>query len=156
MPKNSKEKLFIKISVILLVSILILGAIYIVISQQQTDQKSKFTMIYKDISQKEAFDLLNQSINNTEFNLTVIDVRGLEDCSTCQFSKGHLPGAKLNQNYESLYNYTSDILVYSRDGTVGANFCENLTGNVYGDIYNLEGGFYAWEEAGYTIEKGSS
>ena len=71
MTKNSKEKLFIKISVILLVSILILGAIYIVISQQQTDKKSNFTMIYKDISPKEAFDLLNQSINNTEFNLIV-------------------------------------------------------------------------------------
>ncbi len=149
--KENKERLLIKVSAILLVIILILGIIYIVMSQSQNPG---FTMKYQDISPKQAYDLLNKSINDTEYNLTIIDCRGLEGCSTCQFSRGHLPGAKLNQNYETLYNHTNDILVYSVDGTIGANFCENLTGNVYGAIYNLEGGFSAWDDAGYKIETG--
>jgi len=153
--KENKERLFIKVSAILLVIILILGIIYIVTSQNE-NQNPGFTMTYQDTSPKQAYDLLNKSINNTEYNLTIIDCRGLEGCSTCQFNRGHLPGAKLNQNYETLYNHTNDILVYSVDGTVGANFCENLTGNVYGAIYNLEGGFSAWDDAGYKIETGYS
>ena len=95
-------------------------------------------------------------MNTTTRNLSIIDVRGLEGCGNCQFNKGgHLPGAELNMNAQTLYNTTDDILVYSVDGSVGADFCMNLTSHVYGKIYNLDGGFDAWKEAGYTIVFGS-
>jgi rhodanese-related sulfurtransferase len=109
-----------------------------------------YTNSFLNITAKEAYNL----INITE-NLTVIDCRGLEGCSTCQFNKGHLPGAELNDNpttlyqNESDYQNTTDILVYSVNGSVGANFCSDLIGHVYGKIYNLDGGYEAWVAAGY-------
>ena len=48
----------------------------------------------------------------------------------------------------TLENETDDILVYSKDGTIGAGFCENLTKNmVYGKVYNLIGGWNAWKHS---------
>jgi len=142
--KENKEALFIKISVVFLVIIISSGLIFIVLTQKQNQENiPAYTMNYQDITPEEAYDFINKS-RNIDYNLTIIDCRGLEGCSSCQFSKGHLPGATLNQNYETLYNYTIDILVYSKDGGVGATFCQNLTGHVYGAIYNLEGGYEAW------------
>jgi rhodanese-related sulfurtransferase len=112
-----------------------------------------YTKSFLNITAKEAYNL----INITE-NLTVIDCRGLEGCSTCQFNKGHLPGAELNDNpttlyqNESDYKNTTDILVYSVNGSVGVNFCSDLLGHVYGKIYNLDGGYEAWVAAGYPIK----
>ena len=103
-----------------------------------------YTTSFSNIAPSEAYDLIN-----TSSNLKVIDCRGLEGCSTCQFNKGHLPSAQLNSNPMSLYNLTKDVLVYSKNGTVGANFCQDLTDHVYGKIYNLEGGYNAWVAAGY-------
>lgn len=103
-----------------------------------------YTTSYTNVTAPAAYDLINNTVN-----LTVIDCRGLEGCSQCQFNKGHLPGAMLNMNALSLYNNTNDTLVYSKDGTVGAGFCQELVGHVYGKIYNLEGGYEAWTRAGY-------
>jgi len=147
MSDSTKEKLFIKIFSIILVILVCLGVIYIFLNQQENEnQGPTFTMEYLDITPVQAYDLINESKNNDDYNLTVIDCRGLEGCSTCQFNRGHLPGATLNENYKTLYNYTSDILVYSVDGSLGADFCQNLTGFVYGAIYNLQGGYAAWSQ----------
>jgi rhodanese-related sulfurtransferase len=108
-----------------------------------------YTSSFSNIEPSEAYDLIN-----TSSNLKVIDCRGLEGCDHCQFKQGHLPGAELNSNFLTLYNSTEDILVYSINGTVGARFCENLTGRVYGKIYNLKGGYnawVAWVKAGFPV-----
>ncbi len=119
----------------------------------ENNEGPTYTISFLNITAKEAYNL----INITE-NLTVIDCRGLEGCSTCQFNRGHLPGAELNDNpttlyqNESDYQNTTDILVYSVNGSVGADFCSNLIGNVYGKIYNLDGGYEAWVIAGYPTK----
>ena len=105
-----------------------------------------YTSSFSNIEPSEAYSLIN-----TSSNLKVIDCRGLEGCSHCQFNRGHLPGAELNSNVMSLYNSTEDILVYSIDGTVGADFCLDLTGHVYGHIYNLKGGYDAWVSVGFPV-----
>jgi rhodanese-related sulfurtransferase len=102
--------------------------------------ESTFTMVYTNINVPEAKSMIE---NNT--NLTIIDVRGLEGCGNCEFKKGHLPGAVLNSNPYDFYNSTNDILVYSINGIVGEEFCQNLTGYVYGNIFNLEGGYENWK-----------
>lgn len=88
-------------------------------------------------------------------NVTCIDVRGLEGCGPCQFNQGHLPNAITYTLPADLYNVSSDILVYSMDGTVGEQFCKDLMGHVYGKVYNLQGGWYAWsnyfEPTRYTL-----
>jgi len=143
MKTNKKEKTFITISVLILTILIISGLTYAFYFTEQKPNEPVFTSSYENITPVQAYELINKS-RDTEYNLTVIDCRGLEGCSSCQFNHGHLPEAVLNSNYLTLYNSTNDILVYSRDGTVGASFCENLTGHVYGKIYNLDGGYYAW------------
>jgi rhodanese-related sulfurtransferase len=164
-PKKNTEKIFRVIMVILLTAIIILSVIFVFIYNQEEVPQ---TYVNKD--KEEILSLLNTSkeydeasgeyiYNISKIGLTIIDCRGKEGCSHCQFGKGHLPGAVLNDNEESLYynetNDKNDILVYSKDGTVGAYFCENLTGHVYGKLYNLEGGYNAWLAADYPIETGS-
>jgi len=103
------------------------------------EHKPSFTEVYDNIDKEKTKEIIN--ITN---NLTIADIRGLEGCGSCQFNKGHLPGAERYTNPEALYNCTSDILVYSVDGTKGEWFCSQLLGHVYGKIYNLEGGWNAW------------
>jgi rhodanese-related sulfurtransferase len=111
---------------------------------------SSYTSTYTNVTAEAAYDLMN-----TTSNLSVIDCRGLEGCSKCQFGHGHLPGAVMNMNAQTLCNETNDILVYSGNGTAGAGFCQDLVDHVYGKIYNLEGGYEAWASAGYPVIQGS-
>jgi rhodanese-related sulfurtransferase len=58
----------------------------------------------------------------------------------------------LNINPLVHFNTTENLLIYSKNGTVAEeDFCKVLVNHVYGKIYNLEGGFDAWKEAGYPI-----
>ena len=131
----------------ILIIICIIAAVDIAmpyIFPEQQNNETGFTQKYTNVTAQEAYDLINNTVN-----LTIIDCRGLEGCSQCQFNKGHLPGAEQNQNSLTLYNWTNDILVYSKDGTIGAQFCQELINHVYCKIYNLIGGYTSWENAGY-------
>ena len=168
-PEKNKEKILRAIMIVLLAAIIFISVIFVIINNDQNEDEEVIeTFVNK--SKEEVLSLLNNSIEYDEVNgesvynlskigLTIIDCRGLEGCSNCQFRAGHLPGAVLNDNYETLfYNVTNnknDILVYSTNGTVGEYFCQNLTGHVYGKLYNLEGGYDGWMAAGYPIKKGN-
>ena len=141
-----------------LIIITIIASVYLLYPTYTTDSQNDiyegFAQYYSNISVVEAYDLINST---TDVNLSIIDVRGLEGCGTCQFkNKGHLPGAVLNSNPNSLFNTTAIFIIYSVNGTVGANFSQQLMNHVYGMIYNIEGGFEAWKEAGFKLEYGSS
>jgi len=154
-PKKRNGKRLEILMAIVLITITAIAVIYLLQYPDQKDQSQdniiRYTQFYTNISVQTASDLINSSIN-TSYNLSVIDCRGLEGCSSCQFNKGHLPGAVLNSNPDSLLNETEDILVYSVNGDVGADFCEQLVGIVYGNIYNLKGGFTVWDAEGFEVE----
>ena len=97
----------------------------------------KPTIKYSNINVSQAREIIN--------DVTVIDVRGLEGCSQCQFNQGHLPGALLYTDPKDLYNVSNNLLIYSVNGEKGEWFCEQLMGNVYGKVYNLQGGWNAWK-----------
>jgi rhodanese-related sulfurtransferase len=145
--KKEGMKLEIIVAIALIV-IVVVASVYLVYMTDffKTPETPDITYstYYTNLNPEDAYDLIN-----TSSNLTIIDCRGLEGCSQCQFNKGHLPGAELNSNPLTLYNYTSDILVYSVNGTIGEEFCEDLVNHVYGDIYNLEGGYEAWAARGF-------
>ena len=155
-PTKGTKKSELLVAIVLIV-ICVIAAAALVITFTWTENSStgqeptgtQYASFYTNISAQTAYDLINVTSN-----LTVIDCRGLEGCSQCQFNKGHLPGAQLNMNSLTLYNSTNDILVYSKDGTVGAGFCQELVGHVYGEIYNLDGGYEAWTSAGYPTPQG--
>ncbi len=144
-----------KLGTLAITILILLGAAavaFLTISALQTAQKNNitgYTQTYKNVTIEEAYNLINKS-QNTEYNLTIIDCRGLEGCSVCQYKHGHIPGAVRNDNPITLYNLTDDILVYSVNGTVGAQFCEDLMNHVYGKVYNLEGGWNAWKHHNET------
>jgi rhodanese-related sulfurtransferase len=144
------------ILIVVLIAIMVsLSLLYIFVEnpfgQNIDGNTSKFTTSYQNVSPEDAYHIIN-----TTNNLTIIDCRGLEGCSICQYKNdGHLAGAIRNDNPISLYNSTNDILVYSKDGSVGENFCSDLVGHVSGNIYNLEGGFNAWKEADYPLKYGA-
>jgi len=96
------------------------------------------TTSYENISVIQAHKILD--MNDTK----VIDIRGLEGCGTCQFNKGHLPGALRYTDPTELYNLSNTLLIYSVNGIKGEWFCEQLMGHVYGKVYNLAGGWNAW------------
>lgn len=155
-PKKNDKRFSIFLTVLLAFIIIVAVVVFAYsngfFSNGETNNIPTYTTTFQNITSKEAYNL----INITE-NLTVIDCRGREGCSHCQFNRGHLPGAELNDNpitlyqNESDYQNTTDILVYSVNGSVGVDFCTELLGHVYGKIYNLEGGYEAWVIAGYPI-----
>lgn len=97
----------------------------------------QYTTRYETINVSQAKELIA-----TATNLTVIDCR--PGCGPCQFKKGHLPGAILTSNPSAFYNYSCDFLVYCNTGKTGAKFCISLLNHTYGKIYNLDGGWNAW------------
>ena len=155
-PEKKNGKFLEMIVAIALVTITVIAVVYLsyptLFPNSQNDIDSGYTKFYTNISATEAFNLMN-----TTTNLSIIDVRGLEGCGKCQFKNdGHLSGAVLNSNPDSLVNETFDILVYSKNGSVGAGFCEDLINLlVKVKVYNLDGGFEAWIDAGYELEYGS-
>jgi rhodanese-related sulfurtransferase len=156
-PKTNDKRFTIILTILLVFIIVIAVVVYAYsndfFSVNEKDKLPTYTTTFINVTAKEAYNL----INTTE-NLTIVDCRGLEGCSHCQFNRGHLPGAELNDNpstlyqNESDYQNTTDILVYSVNGTIGADYCSDLLGNVYGKIYNLIGGYEAWVAAGYPTK----
>jgi rhodanese-related sulfurtransferase len=147
-----KEKKFVIVAFLIIIILIVVAVAYILlpyIFQSNNENGLTLTTIYYNKDPEEVFDIMN----NTE-NLTIIDCRGLEGCSSCQFKKGHLPNASMNDNPTTLFNSTNDILVYSKDGSIGAEFCIDLVNHVYGNIYNLKGGYEAWLAKNFTIETG--
>ncbi|UCF50475.1 MAG: hypothetical protein JSU91_03055 [Thermoplasmatales archaeon] len=146
--KGIKTETIVTIAFVLIV---IFASIYVAIYYLfQAEPEIKYTSKYKNIDVEEAYNLINKTKN-----LVIIDCRGLEGCGSCQIkSEGRLDFdfVYLNQNPYVHYNTTENLLIYSKDGTVGEeDFCKIIVNHVYGKIYNLEGGFYAWKEAGYPI-----
>ncbi len=152
-PASNQKKGIKKETIVTVIFLIIVAfaAIYVAFFYLFSEETEiKFTSSYKNIDAKVAYNLINKTKN-----LVIIDCRGLEGCGSCQIkSEGRLDFdfVYLNQNPYVHYNTTENLLIYSKDGTVAEeDFCKILVDHVYGKIYNLEGGFDAWKNAGYPI-----
>ena len=150
--ESSEKKLGI-ISIIILILLGIMAIGFLTISAFWSDQIIEeeiptLAESYTNISVEEAYDILNKS-QNSDYNLTIIDCRG---CA-CKWRDGHIPGAGHNPDYLDYVNWTNDILVFGENTAHSAEFCKGLVLQVYGKLYNLDGGFKAWEAAGYPFDK---
>ena len=164
---DTEKKLAI-IFMIALVIITMFAIIYFVLSMGDNgtnqDEIPVLSTDYENITAEKAYTLFLKS-NNTmnDYNLIIIDARVLDyscpPCLTDKYEDGHIPGAILDRNldakaYYQDMNETNDILVYNKeDSSKTVSFCEDLIGYVYGNIYNLDGGYLSWKDAGYPIEK---
>jgi rhodanese-related sulfurtransferase len=83
----------------------------------------------------------------------LIDVR-----SSMEFASGHLVGARLiplQQLGERLGEIDSKapVLLYCRSGHRSAIALQILLKHAYVQARHMDGGFLAWQEAGYPVEK---
>jgi hypothetical protein len=153
---SSDKKKGIKIEFIVMlifIIIIVFAAGYLAIPYFFSEETEiRYTSTYKNVDPKTAYNI----INNTD-NLIIIDCRGLEGCGTCKIKReGRLDfdSVYLNDNPYVHFNTTENLLIYSINGTVAEeDFCKVLVNNVYGKIYNLDGGFEAWKALDYPITK---
>ncbi|SRR6266404_3220846 len=77
-----------------------------------------------------------------------------------EFARGHLPGA-VNIDWNSrdfaekaaALDKSQTYLIHCAGGVRSAKACARMTKLNFTNLYNLEGGFKAWEEAGKPVEK---
>ena len=104
---------------------------------------------FKNIGVDE-FDKLRKQTNTI-----VLDVR-----TSKEFVTGHIPGATNIDWYASDFEKKASGLDKSRTwlvhcaaGRRSASAADKLTGLRFTNVYNLEGGFNAWQKAGKPVEK---
>ncbi|MGV3774531.1 MAG: rhodanese-like domain-containing protein [Verrucomicrobiales bacterium] len=112
---------------------------------------TKKVSTYKNIG-VEYFDKLRSSKTNI-----VLDVRTRKE-----FEEGHIPGAILidfrSADFEKQIQKldpNKTYLVHCAVGGRSAQACEKLEKIRFANVYNLEGGFKAWEKEGKAVEKGA-
>ena len=103
-----------------------------------------------------------KSVNVEEFdrlraarNTITLDVRSSED-----YARGHVPNAvnvdctarDFAEKMAAL-DKNQTYLVHCAGGVRSVKACERMVKLNFGKLYNLEGGFNAWEKAGKPVEK---
>ena len=103
----------------------------------------------RDVSAEE-FDRLR-----TNRTSVILDVR-----STREYALGHVPGAVNIDCYEKDFveklaalDKSPTYLVNCGAGAQSAGACEKMVKLKFRHVYNLQGGYKAWEEAGKPVQK---
>ncbi len=96
------------------------------------------------------------SLDPTQFKkledqLLIIDVRGW-----LEYMIGHIPGAHRFSRAHILRNIPKDqaIALTCLSGHRSAIAAQWLVSQGYRQVYNLNGGILAWQQMGYTIQRG--
>ncbi|MHA2227200.1 MAG: rhodanese-like domain-containing protein [Candidatus Hodarchaeales archaeon] len=107
---------------------------------------------YISISVSDAKELID---NSSE--LFLLDVR-----ASYEYENGHIPGAYLipytdinTRKNELPSNKSYPILVYCRSGVRSRIASETLVSLLYTKVFNMNGGFIDWANAGFPTETGS-
>ena len=87
--------------------------------------------------------------------VVILDVRTAQE-----YAQGHIHGAvNLDINATDFAQKVAQLdknttyLVHCRSGTRSTRACNEMAGLEFPKLYNLQGGFVAWEAAGKPVEK---
>jgi rhodanese-related sulfurtransferase len=99
---------------------------------------------YGNVDVAEARDLIGEKAA-----LVILDVR-----TVSEFDSGHLEGAinipvEVLSSYLSSLNKDDELLVYCRTGNRSTTAVGILRENGYDQIYHMDGGIVAWNNAGF-------
>jgi len=101
---------------------------------------------YMDISPEELYPLLE----NKDFPLINVHIPFEGDLPYTDLS---IPYDEIDQNLDMLpADKDAKIMLYCRSDRMSRIAAETLVGLGYTNIWNLDGGMVAWEQAGYPIE----
>jgi rhodanese-related sulfurtransferase len=96
-------------------------------------------------------DELNTMLKNKDFVFINVHIPFAGNIANTDLS---IPYDQIEQNLSQLPSDTNaKIVLYCRSGRMSAIAAEELVSLGYTNIWNLEGGMVAWEQAGYEIEK---
>ena len=130
------------IIILLLLSTSVLGCL-----TNAPEEDAGGTVNYIDIPVSEA----KIKVDSGEY--FILDVR-----TQGEYDEGYIAGSVLIPN-EVLLNRLDEIpndkpiLVYCRTARRSAISSQDLINNGYSEVYNMEGGIVAWQNAGYPVEK---
>ncbi len=128
------------------------------IASSHTEVVNAANDFLKDVHKQGFYTISPKEVNTQRKvrpNLFILDVR-----TPGEVENGKIPGAtavrlsKLAQNLDKLpENKDETIYVYCKAGTRGAYAVAVLHTLGYTEAYNMSGGFLAWKDAGYPVEK---
>jgi rhodanese-related sulfurtransferase len=89
-------------------------------------------------------------------NVYLLDVRTVGEYQQMRLADAHL--IPIDQLTRRLGEIPRDrpVIVYCAVGSRSAQVFNYLARNGYAEVYNLDGGIYAWAQRGYPILKGRS
>ena len=134
----------------LLCFLLIAGSL---LSVEGNDKPNESAAGVKQLSAKDAALLIEKNKNNPDF--VILDVRTPEE-----YSDGHIENA-LNLDVKS-ESFTEKVvkldtgriyIIHCRSGRRSARAGALMEELGFADIYDIEGGFVAWEKQGYPVTK---
>lgn len=107
----------------------------------------------RDVSPSEAYAII--ALNTGHADFAILDVRTPEE-----YAAGHIPGA-LNRDYYSpdfrddlnRFNKSKTYLVYCGSGMRSAAARDIMRELGFQQIYNMTGGFSAWQASGLPVMK---
>ena len=95
-----------------------------------------------------------QALIKERGNVYLLDVRTPDEYRQFRLADAHL--IPIDQVTQRLGELPTDrpILVYCAVGSRSAQVFNYLARRGYGEVYNLDGGIYAWAQRGYPVLKG--
>jgi rhodanese-related sulfurtransferase len=122
-------------------------------SSQATPDKVTGTMVtvdggsYLNVTSSE----LNSMLANKDFVFINVHIPFAGNIAGTDLS---IPYDQIEQNLDKLpADKTAKVMLYCRSGRMSAIAAEALVKLGYTNIWNLDGGMVAWEQAGYEIQK---
>jgi len=140
-----------KITILVLAGLLSFGSAGVARAADTKDEQ-------KPAGEKKAF----QTIDVTAFEKLRADKKNvvLDVRTTREFEAGHVPGAvNIDVNAADFpekvakFDKSKTYLVHCAAGVRSAKACDKMSKLGFPKLYNLEGGFRAWEKAGNNPEK---
>jgi rhodanese-related sulfurtransferase len=100
---------------------------------------------YTDISSAE----LNEMLENKNFTMVNVHIPFEGDLPQTDLS---IPYDEIDQHLDLLPDKDAPIVLYCRSDRMSHIAAETLVKNGYTNVYNLDGGFVAWQAAGLPME----
>jgi len=114
------------------------------------------------VQQQDAADKKVRNVGVAEFEKLRVDKKNvvLDVRTSPEFAAGHIPGAtNLDVNSADFEQKVAGLdksksyLVHCGAGVRSARACDKMSKLDFSKLYNLEGGFKAWEKAGNKAER---